>query len=369
MFVKNLFVSGFKSFSPERPLELALGRINLLIGANGAGKSNSVAMFDFLRSAYFRSLQNYVSTVGVASLLHGGPQRTKDLQVSLKIESPEDGQLATYRLGLRYGLPAHLYVAEESYQFLDNAPRSIVLPYDNGDSHLQDVRGEKGASSIAELLSGIRLYQFNNTAQGAPIRLPSGLYDCASLRSDGSNLAAYLNQLKLHDEYAPYYRRITAIIRSVMPQFKDFVFETTKSGSVWLNWCDQTHVGYVMGPHQISDGALRFMALATALLSPPDLMPRVIVLDEPELGLHPLALAKLSGMIKMAASTSQVIVATQSSVLLDSFDLSQVKVVDWDRQLGCTCVRSLDPNDYKAWLDDYNLNSDLWEKNILGGQP
>jgi predicted ATPase len=155
-----------------------------------------------------------------------------------------------------------------------------------------------------------------------------------------------------------------------MPQFGDFDLESIpgKEDYVRLNWKDSSGSDYLFDPHQISDGSLRFMALATLLLQPPDLLPKFIVLDEPELGLHPAAIAELSSMVKIATHYTQVLLATQSTRLVDEFEPEELVIVERDEKKHCSTFRQLDTERLEDWLDNYCL-SELWEKNILGGQP
>ena len=116
----------------------------------------------------------------------------------------------------------------------------------------------------------------------------------------------------------------------------------------------------------LSDGSLRFIALATLLLQPESLRPPVVLLDEPELGLHPFAITLLASMLKHAAVDSQIIVATQSPVLLDHFEPEDVLVAE--RVNRATKLSRLDDDKLHAWLEDYSLGQ-LWEKNEFGGRP
>lgn len=113
---------------------------------------------------------------------------------------------------------------------------------------------------------------------------------------------------------------------------------------------------------------MRFIALATLFLQPPKLLPQVIFVDEPELGLHPQAVDVLASMVKKATESTQVIMATQSPRLLDSFDYKDIIVAEKDRETGCTMLNRLDEDEVKVWLEDYSL-SQIWDKNIIGGQP
>ena len=167
-----------------------------------------------------------------------------------------------------------------------------------------------------------------------------------------------------------YYDRIVGRIRDMIPEFDDFLLKPQELNAnyIKLNWVQKNNRNYVFGPEQISDGSLRFMALATLFLQPPDMLPNVIIIDEPELGLHPQAVDALAMMIKVASENCQVIVATQSARLLDSFTPEDIIVVDWDKGKRSSRLRRLEQDRLEEWLTDYSL-SQLWEKNVIGGQP
>lgn len=132
-----------------------------------------------------------------------------------------------------------------------------------------------------------------------------------------------------------------------------------------LNWREKGR-DYLFGPHQISDGTLRVIALATLLLQPEDMLPDVIVIDEPELGLHPYAIGVLAALFRKASHHCQLIISTQSAELLDYFDADEVIVVN--RKGESSEYRRLTTAELDTWLEDYSL-SELWEKNVLGGGP
>lgn len=368
--IERMYVSGFRSFSAFHPLNVELGRVTLLLGANGSGKSNIVSVFRLLNAMASASLQRYVATEGVGSLLHGGAQQTATISMGFRFNV--GGISAGYMFRLNFGLPGRLYISDEAVEHYDASNASLLERHsvysDSNEAGLWTMGNNEWVDAIKKSIAGTYLYQFNNTEPGSPIRMSSGVYDCAALRYNAGNLAAYLKQLKGTPQYQPYYNRIVSMVRSIMPQFSGFTLNQDAAGSVWLTWRDFAHPTYEFGPHQFSDGGIRFVALATALLSPPNLMPSTIVLDEPELGLHPLSLAKLAGMIKMASSISQVIVATQSPVLVNAFGLENICVIDSDRNNGSSNVRRLSADAYKDWLSEYTV-ADLWEKNVIGGQP
>jgi predicted ATPase len=224
--------------------------------------------------------------------------------------------------------------------------------------------------ALKDFFSGCRFFQFHDTSDTAHIRNNSYIERNKYLYSDAGNLSAYLYMLKsASDNYHKYYDRIIEKIRYVMPQFGDFVLEPQEMNpaNILLNWREAASE-YLFGPHQISDGALRFMALTTLLLQPPERLPKIIVIDEPELGLHPQAIDLLASMILTAGRHTQIIAATQSPRLLDSFNCENVLVAEWDKADNCSVFKQLNESVLSQWLDEYSL-SQLWEKNILGGQP
>ena len=156
-------------------------------------------------------------------------------------------------------------------------------------------------------------------------------------------------------------------VRDVVPQFQDFYLEPV-GNTISLRWTDTSATDYVFNAHQFSDGSIRFIALATLLLQPKGTMPNVIILDEPELGLHPFAITQLAQMIKDASIHSQIIIATQSKDLVDHFDINNVSVVEMEEDKLYTTVKTLNEDDYKLWLERYTI-SELWDKNIIGGRP
>lgn len=219
-------------------------------------------------------------------------------------------------------------------------------------------------------MSGIRTYQFNDTSETARIKDRVYVDDARFLHHDAGNLAAFLKRLKGDTEFKKYYMRIVRHIQRVMPQFGDFDLEPIPGAKDYarLNWKDSSGSDYLFDPHQISDGSLRFMALATVLLQPPKLLPKLIILDEPELGLHPAAIAELGGMVKIAAQNTQVLLATQSTRLVDEFGIENLVIAERDETNHCSIFKKLDAEQLADWLARYSL-SELWEKNVLGGQP
>jgi len=211
-------------------------------------------------------------------------------------------------------------------------------------------------------LRGCRIYQFHNTSETARIKQHWPLEDDVCLKEDAANLASFLQRLS--KEYPQHYRRIQETIRSCVPFFGEFIFSETAS-SVSLRWRERDS-DLVFGAFQASDGMLRLFALITLLLQPKELLPSVLILDEPELGLHPGAIGLVAELIRKVSLSCQVILATQSTLLVNYFQPEEVVVLN--RQGRVSEFRRLSNEALKEWLDDYSL-SELWEKNVIGGQP
>ncbi len=181
---------------------------------------------------------------------------------------------------------------------------------------------------------------------------------------DAGNLAALLLRFRKENEGAAY-QRIMKTIRLIAPFFDDFVLEPDQGNRVILNW-QEKESDRVFGPHQFSDGTLRAICLATLLLQPKDELPELIVVDEPELGLHPYALNIVTDLFSKAALHTQILISTQSSSFLDNFEPEDVIVVN--REGKESQFKRLNPTELDAWLDEYSLG-EVWEKNILGSGP
>jgi predicted ATPase len=369
MKLSSVTVKGFKSIDSGGQT-VTIGDITILLGANGCGKSNFVSFFKMLGYMMTDALQEYVGKQGANRILYYGSKKTEALSFALQFTS--DKVTDAYEVKLSHGLPDRLFISGEKVVFHKKGhpqPQEYFLESGGSESGLS--KDPRITSNVfSRLLSNIRTYQFHDTSDTAKIKDRGYMDDCAYLRGNAGNLAAFLKMLKENILYARYYERIVRHIQRIMPQFGDFSLEAIPGNKnyVRLNWTDLERSDYLFDPDQISDGSLRFMALATLLLQPPDLLPKVIVLDEPELGLHPVAIAELAGMIKTASTNAQILIATQSPRLVDEFAADQVVVAEWDTQNRCSKFKQLSTLELGEWLERYSL-SELWEKNVLGGQP
>ncbi len=299
-------------------------------------------------------------------LLHDGAAVTPQMRACLTFQT--DVGINEYSLRLFHAAPDTLIFAEERFRFTPNdftGSRSwISLGSGHREANIisRAEQGDRTAKVLLNLMKQCVVYQFHNTSETARIRLKWDMYDNRLLREDGANLAAFL--LRIRDTRPKYYSRIVDTIRQIAPFFADFVLEPA-ANAVLLQWRERD-TDLVFGPHQASDGTLRVMALVTLLLQPENELPMVIILDEPELGLHPYAIGVLAGLIQSVSVHTQVILATQSMTLIDYFQPGEIVVVD--RPDRDSVFRRLEGDRLQGWLNDYSV-AELWEKNVIGGRP
>lgn len=357
--ISNIKIEGFRSI---RSLEgLALNRgLNALIGANGAGKSNFIAFFDFLDALVKGRLQLATQKAGGADrILFDGIKVTKRLAAVLVTADHR------YEIALEPTQGGGFVFAHERLicaKAKKSAPKRIPYPK---SGHIEAVAFEDGPNRVttAEEFVSWKSYHFHDTSEFARLKQPGDIGDNAALHRDAGNLAAFLYRLKT--SHGAAYRGIRESIRLIAPFFADFHLrpDPLNTRQIRLEWQSKDSE-QVFSAHQLSDGTLRFMCLATLLLQPEP--PATIIINEPELGLHPHALTVLGSLLRSAAQRGQIIASTQSIALLSEFSAQDVVVVD--RKDGQSVFKRLREQDLGEWLGAYDLG-ELWEKNVFGGGP
>ncbi len=362
MALDKVQITGFKSI--ER-ISLELTQLNVVIGPNGAGKSNLIGAFRMLGQIMQGRLQEYVARQGgAARLLHHGPKRSA--KISLRFDFGRNG----YSLDLVPTTGDDFTFARESTYFRGDYTQSggSILGIGHKEAKLPDVAKSSPARVASYVMASIRNwvpYHFHDTSDSSPPKLTQDVSDNRYLAPDAGNLAAFL--FRLQEKFPENFHRIEACITRVMPFFAGFTLAPLASNTdkIKLEWRQRGSDAYLDGS-AFSDGTLRFVCLATLLLQPAELMPSVILLDEPELGLHPAALTLLVEMFRDASMRSQIIAATQSVTLLDQLTPDEVIVAE--QEDGASKFRRLDEASLREWLEDYSLG-ELWLKNVLGGRP
>ena len=364
-------VKGFKSIKSIE--ELDLRPINVLIGSNGAGKSNFMEVFSLLNAIRLGGLRDYVMRCGGADkILHFGSKATPYLSVRIHFEN-EKRRYRDYIIKLAPDNADGMFPSSELVFTTDK--QDIDDEVDGAGFDLKGQDGEAGISNTEQRSGAItyvrkqlfhwRLYHFHDTSASSLIKKTVAVDDNRHLRHDGSNLAAFLYYLR--EKHGRSYDMIRRTVQLVAPFFDDFILEPRRldEDTIRLEWRHRGSDGY-FDAASLSDGTLRFIALATLLLQPRELRPSVILLDEPELGLHPYAITIIASLINQVSTETQIVVATQSPLLLDNFSPEDVLVTE--RVDGATQFTRLDGEKLKIWLEDYSLGQ-LWEKNEFGGRP
>ncbi len=360
--IRTLSIKGFKSIKSLEEFELR--NLNVLIGANGAGKSNFVEFFRMLRAMADEGFQTYVRTLGGSDgFLFLGPKVTHEITARL------DFGKNWYEMELRPTASGSLIIASETPGYLGSSTthsglqESTLKTNRNEQSHIAPGYPGKG-HFVYQSVSSWTVYHFHDTSALAPMRRDQSVHDWERFRHDASNIAPYLFNLK-NDE-PDIYLLIRNTVRLIAPFFDDFLLRPqTKAANeqIRLEWT-QKGSDFPFQPSQLSDGTIRFICLATALLQPKP--PATVIIDEPELGLHPYAISILSDLIKSASEQTQVIISTQSPTLLDYFDPEQTVVVE--RTDGESTFERLDEKNLDDWLSEYSLG-EVWDKNVIGGGP
>lgn len=358
--VNSLTVTGYKSIRELR--DFALNNLNVLIGANGAGKSNFINLFRLLNEMYEQQLQIYVQKQGGPdALLHFGRNTSERLHAEFYFAN--NG----YKFDLVPTADNRLVFEQEQSWFAGvYRPTSSakVLGRGHTESELKDA-ADAYSPYVRDAVSNWRVYHFHDTSDTAKVKQRHATNDNLRLKIDAANLAAYLRMLQ--EKHNAAYRRIVDTIRLVAPFFGDFVHRQEVSENIELEWTQRGKPDTPFKAHMLSDGSLRFICLATLLLQPSQLLPLTILIDEPELGLHPYAISVLVDIFKQVAEQHhQLIVSTQSVELINELLPEDVIVVDQEN--GASTFRRYTQDELSGWLEQYSMG-ELWKRNVIGGRP
>ncbi len=371
--LNRIVVRGYKSI---RDLDLRLGAINVLIGSNGVGKSNFISLFRMLNELIEERLQLFIGRSGGANaMLHYGRKVTNIIDVELYFD--RNG----YKIQLTSTEDDRLFFSAENLYFKTDSDSWYTELL--GGGHVEALAPEKDSETtygvvkyVMRALRSWKVYQFHDTSSTSQIKQTEDLHKNSRLESDAGNLAAFLYMLQ--QRYTSHYQLIQGAVRQIFPRFKEFSLRPSplNPDKIRLEWSERDS-DYRFGPHQLSDGTLRFMSLATLLLQPD--LPSIILIDEPELGLHPSSLTVLAGLVHSAASRTQLILTTQSVSFLNEFsfedviavnhrDSNALSVSDAYHGLGESIFERHSGESLEEWLNRYSIG-ELWEMNVLGARP
>jgi predicted ATPase len=356
--VNTLSLSGYKSIKELK--DFPLNNLNVLIGANGAGKSNFISLFRLLNEMYEQQLQLFVQLQGGPdALLHFGRNKTGKLHAEFYFA--RNG----YYFDLVPTADNRLIFANEASWFggvYRPTSSSAILGQGHDESKLKSAT-DLYSPWVRESVSKWRVYHFHDTSEKAKVKQLHAVNDNLRLKPDAANLAAYLRML--NEKHSAEYQRIVSTIQLVAPFFNDFIHREGVE-NVELEWRLKGSADTPFKAHMLSDGTLRFICLTTLLLQPLSLLPDTILIDEPELGLHPYAISVLADVFRQVAEQKQLIISTQSVELVN--ELSPEDVIVVDQVDGESTFHRPQRDELSGWLQQYSLG-ELWKRNIIDGRP
>lgn len=359
--INKVRIEGYKSISK---LDFELKPINIFIGSNGVGKSNFISFFKLLNILYEQRLSDYSLKTGADNNLHFGRKRTQQIDGYISFNNTN-----SYSFVLKPTNDNSLFVSNEYTGFNRSfyGHNGWIRQEINSNSIEAKIKEKK--SSINEYVKGylesFYIYHFHDSSEFSPLRSTANINDNQYLKESGSNLPAYLYFLKQEEPIS--FRRIEKMVQSVAPFIERFSLQPQKlnQDNIRLEWIERGNSEQYFTSQNLSDGTIRFIALTTLLLQAD--LPRTIIIDEPELGLHPVAVNKLAGMLKSAAAKGcQIIISTQSVGLVNNFLPEEIITVD--RVGEQIAFERLKEEQLKSWLDSYSIG-DLWAKSVINGQP
>ena len=361
--LQEIEVEGFKSI---KRLSLPMGKVNVLIGANGAGKTNFISLFNFLGELSRGRLKRYVEVEGGSErFFHFGSRQTPVMKLHVSVGLNE--YFATFEPNFDKD---SLIISDEYCRF-EGSKKNYPLETRNGESGLSYITSKYGVPAYTKTyLEDCRVYHFHDTSNYAGFKKTQNLDADHYLESDAANVAPFLYNLKESDDedYLKSYSQIIAAIQTIAPFFDDFYLEPVGSNgseTIRLRWLHK-NFDNPFSANSLSDGTARFICMAILFLQPKTLRPSTIILDEPELGLHPAALVVLADVIKSVSEETQVICSTQSVTFANQFDVDDFIIVDQEN--GVSKFSKPNKSELEIWLEEFGVG-DIWAKNLMGGRP
>ncbi|MFL9485021.1 AAA family ATPase [Chitinophagaceae bacterium LWZ2-11] len=369
MSIYSIEIQNFKSIRDSG--EIRIHPLNVLIGGNGAGKSNFISFFKFLNMLFEMQLQNHIARKGRADGFMYFGKQSKFIKGKVVFTNGAEKISNRYRFKMEPDQSNSLFFSEEYSDYNMQARLSDNVSWDSksinsggsSETRLHTVGNSTRTDFLKYFFESFKVFHFHDTSDSSKLKGFCNATDYESLVEDGSNLPAFLYRMK--ETNPKHFKILEFTVKSIAP-FIDSLYlqpDQINPNQIELRWKEKEHDN-LFNAYSLSDGTLRFICLCTLLLQPDP--PSTIIIDEPELGLHPAAITKLSAMIQSASKSAQIIVSTQSINLLDQFNPEDILVVE--REDGQTVFKRLSKDELGEWLDSYTL-SELWKKNILGGRP
>jgi len=347
MKINTITIENYKSINKLETLPFT--NLNILVGSNGAGKSNLISFFQLLNQIIDKQLKPYSLEQGLDSLLYFGVKHSKSILGEIDFGDHK------YRFKLKPANGGFLFIDEE--ESFNNG----WLPIGRANEETKLYENKTVPNALIAALTLWNIYHFHDTSSTAAVKQYCCIDNNKNLAFDAGNLAAFLYKLQQTDKFS--FHRIEETIKLVAPDFDKFILEPNALNPTKIKLAWQQNNNY-FDAFSLSDGTIRFICLSTLLLQPNP--PETLIIDEPELGLHPYAISVLASLIKAFVNDKQIIISTQSATLLDYFEPNDIIVVD--KPKNCSIFNKLSNEALKQWLAEYSMG-EIWEKNIIGGRP
>jgi predicted ATPase len=379
----RLSVTGYRRLAD---VDISLRPLNVLIGANGIGKSSLLDVIDLLAASADGVLQKSVTELGGMRSLVTADGKSTSIKLSLEMTQPAAENLR-YEILLASEAVGYVLASEtmtqqrdlaapEPFKYIDtHGPRiryrypqapGFVEPnwdYKSQETALSQVpKTYRDAESFRRLLADVsEVYHSLDVSNRSPVRTPQTLSPSTTPGADGEDLVSCL--FTIRETERDRFDSIEAALRAAFPNFERLDFPPVAAGRITVTWKERGF-SRPFYASELSEGILRFLWLTTLLQSPG--LPRVTLIDEPEVSLHPEMLRLLADLMREAAERTQLIVATHSDRFVRFLEPSELIVCDSD-ECGFMTAQWADKLDLADWLSEYTLDQ-LWSKGVLGGR-
>jgi predicted ATPase len=384
----SIQVQGFRRL---RDFHLRLEPLNVMIGANGSGKTSLLEVFSLLAASASGGLKETIHNLGGVNLNltaseYSDTSAAEEMRFGLEKSVPGNAPLkysvSLRQAGANYQIPNESFTQHQDVtkpgphkhfdagygdvRYYDPAARKLVIPaweHDPQESALSQVpKMYQAPEDFRKTLASSTHYHGLDVGSRAPVRLPQPMREAKLPGRDGEDLVSCLYWMR---EAGPdRFETIQDTIRAAFPGFERLNFPPVAAGTLALTWKEKG-MKHPFFMHQLSEGTLRFLWLVTLLYSPG--LTGVTMIDEPEVSLHPELLSILADCLREASQRTQLIIATHADRLVRFLSPGDVVVMDVQEDGTTRATRAIDLN-LDAWLDDYTLDQ-VWQHGTLGGRP
>ena len=384
---ERIHIQGFRRLFD---VDIKLNPLNVLIGANGSGKTSILDVFSLLANSASGKLNESLSeqngidaNLSNLAAANAGKSQFMSFELAMHVPSykPIEYRLAISPQGASYkiadellsqygGRPEpfkHIVAHHDNVVYYEwkLSKKGLVRPnweYNPKESALSQVpKMFREPEDFRKRLASSTHYHVLDVSRRAPIRLPQQMRDATLPGHDGEDLVSCLFTLRETDP--DRFELIEATLRAGFPSFERLNFPPVAAGTLAMTWKDRNSK-YPFYMHQLSEGTLRFLWLVTLLHSPG--LTEVTMIDEPEVSLHPELLSLLADLLRDASNRTQLIVATHADRLVRFLQPSEILTINTNDE-GASEVICADELDLENWLKEYSMD-EVWRMGRIGGR-